>query len=217
MTIIIHGANGSPFVRKVKVAFAEKSLPYEQQPLVPFGVSDEYKKKSPLGKIPCLEDGDFTLPDSSCILAYAEKLEPSSPLYPSDPKQYGRALWYEEYADTKLVETVGPFFFERIIKKNFMQQEPDEERLKKVAAEGYPPVFDYLEGELADREYLVGNAFSVADIATASPFVNFNHAGESVDPARWPKLAAYLEHIHSRPSFKACIEEEKAMFGGGQA
>ena len=59
MGILLHGANGSPFVRKVRVILDEKSLPYEQNPVIPFGVSDEYKEKSPLGKIPCLEDGDY--------------------------------------------------------------------------------------------------------------------------------------------------------------
>jgi glutathione S-transferase len=214
---ILHGANGSPFVRKVKVALAEKSVAFDQEPLIPFGVSDEYKKKSPLGKIPCWEDGDFVLPDSSCILAYLERSQSTPSLYPSDPKQFARALWYEEYGDTKLVEVCGPPFFERVIKGGFLQQEPDEERVAKVIAEEQPPVFDYLEGEVGDREYLVGTQFSVADIATASPFVNLMHAGAALDASRWPKLGAYLERIHSRPSFKACIEEEKAAFSGGRS
>ena len=195
MTIIIHGANGSPFVRKVKVAFAEKSLPYEQKPLIPFGVSDDYKRMSPLGKIPCLEDGDFTLPDSSCILAYAEKIQPNPPLYPSDAKEFGRALWYEEYADSKLIEVLTPFFFERIIKKNFLQQEPDEERLKGVAADAVPPVLDYLEGEVADREYLVGGSFSIADIAIASPVVNYSHAVARGLPGAHP-LSTLLQGLY---------------------
>ena len=42
--------------------------------------------------------------------------------------------------------------------------------------------------------------------------MNLAHAGEGVDAGRWPKLAAYVERIHARPSFKACIEEEKAAF-----
>jgi glutathione S-transferase len=209
MTIQIHGANGSPFVRKVKVALAEKSIPFEQIPLIPFGVSDEYKRKSPLGKIPCLEDGDFTLPDSSCIIAYLEKLQPNPPLHPSDPQQFGRALWYEEYGDTKLVEVIGPVFFERFVKKVLMKQEPDEARIQEVLGQ-QPPVFDYLEGEVADREYLAGGQFSIADIAIGSPFVNLQLAGESIDASRWPKLEAYVERIHSRPSFKACIAEEPA-------
>ncbi|MGI9592393.1 MAG: glutathione S-transferase family protein [Myxococcota bacterium] len=207
---ILHGANGSPFVRKVRVICAEKSIAYEQNPLIPFGVSDEYRAKSPLGKIPCWEDGDYVLPDSSCIGLYLEKLHPTPALYPADARELGRALWYEEYADSKLTETVGPFFFERFVKKNLMQQEPDEERLKPILAEQVPPVFDYLEREVTDREYLVGNRFSIADIATASPFVNFALGGESVGAGRWPNLAAYLERVHSRPSYKGVLEAEQA-------
>ncbi len=210
---ILHGASASPFVRKVRVAFAEKGVSYELNPLMPFAPSPEYLKKSPLGKIPCLEDGDFVLPDSSCIIAYLERAHPNPPLYPSDPKEYGRALWYEEYADTRLVENLGAVFFERVVKA-MLKQETDEARVKQVLAEGIPPVLDYLEGEIGDREVLVGTRFSVADIATCSPFVNFMHAGESVDASRWPRLASYVERIHARPSFKPVIEEEKAQFGG---
>ncbi len=208
---IIHGASASPFVRKARVAFAEKGVAYELNPIMPFGPNPEYMKKSPLGKIPCLEDGDFVLPDSSCIVAYLERANPNPPLYPSDPKEYGRALWYEEYADTRLVENLGAVFFERVV-KSMLQQETDHERVKQVLGEGVPPVFDYLEGEIGDREVLVGTHFSVADIAICSPFVNFMHAGESVDASRWPRLAAYVERTHARPSFKALIEEEKAQF-----
>lgn len=211
MGILLHGANGSPFVRKVRVILEEKSIPYEQDPLIPFGVSDEYKKKSPLGKIPCLEDGGYVLPDSSCIGQYLERAHPNPALYPSDAKQLGRALWYEEYGDTKVVEVCTPPFFERVIKKNFMQQEPDEARVQQVIDEAQPPVFDYLEGEIGDQEYLVGGLFSAADIAIASPFQNLSLAGEQVDAGRWPKLAAYLQRVLARPSYKACIADEEAM------
>ena len=101
---ILHGAPLSPFVRKARVALAEKGVDYELDPLVPFGVADEYKKLSPLKKIPCWEEGDFALPDSSAIVAYLERIQPEPSLYPQDPKQFARALWYEEYADTKLAE-----------------------------------------------------------------------------------------------------------------
>ena len=39
MGILLNGANGSPYVRKVRVILDEKSLPYEQNPVIPFGVS----------------------------------------------------------------------------------------------------------------------------------------------------------------------------------
>jgi glutathione S-transferase len=209
---ILHGVNASPFVRKTRVALAEKGIEYELVPVMPMGQTAEYKAISPLGKIPCYQEGDFTLPDSSCIIAYLERKQPDPALYPADPKQFGRALWYEEYADTKLVEMLGVVFFNRIVAKMIGQQ-PDEAAIA-AALEAVPPVFDYLEGELADREVLAGSHFSVADIAVSSPFVNFAHAGEAPDPGRWPRLTAYLERNHGRPSFKAVIEEEKAALAG---
>ncbi len=213
--MIIHGVNASPFVRKVIVALAVKGLDYELNPVMPIGVSDEYKQKSPLGKIPCLEDGDYLLPDSSCIIQYLEALQPEPALYPSDPKQRGRALWYEEYADTKLVETVGPVFFERVVKKQIMKAEPDEERAAKVIAEDVPPVFDYLEGEVPDSgDGIVGGRFSIADIALGSGLVNARHGGLTVDAARWPRLAAYAAAVHGNPYFKPIIEQETAQLGG---
>ena len=92
----LHGVSLSPFVRKVRVALAEKSIAYEQVPVMPFNQTDEYFAKSPLGKIPCWEDGEFVLPDSSAIIAYLERVHPEPALYPSDPKEFGRALWYED-------------------------------------------------------------------------------------------------------------------------
>lgn len=206
----LYGASQSPFVRKVKVALAEKGIAYEQDPVIPFGVSDEYRRKSPLGKIPCWEEDGFALPDSSCILAYLERTHPEPRLYPEDPRDFGRALFCEEYADTKLAETLGAFFFERYVRKNLMKQEADEERLAKLMAEQVPPVFDWLEAQVEGREVLVGRHFSVADIAMASPFVNWAWAGERVDASRWPALAAYVKRIHARPSFEEVLEAEGA-------
>jgi glutathione S-transferase len=212
MSIVIHGVGGSPFVRKVRVALAEKGIAYESNPVMPGMAPDGYSKLHPLKKIPVYQEGDFVLPDSSCILAYLERSQPKPPLYPSEPKAFARALWYEEFSDTKLSDTIGPIFFNRFVKPKIFKQEPDEAIIRQKLGE-LEALFDYLEGELGDAEYLVGNRFSVADIAVGSILVNFAHAGEKLDAGRWPKLAAYAERIHSRPSFKALIEEDRGTFG----
>jgi glutathione S-transferase len=210
MAFKIIGAALSPFVRKTRVFFAEKGVPYELEPLVPFGVSAEYKKKSPLGKIPCLEHDGRALPDSSVICAYLERIQPQPALYPSDPWDYGRALWFEEYMDGGFVGTaMAPVFFERVVKK-LMGAQPDEAKAQEAIDKAIPAGCEYLSEQLGDQEYLVGGRFTIADIAVASPFVNLGHAGVPVDGKRFPKLAAYLARIHSRPSFKALIEEERA-------
>ena len=210
MAFKIIGAAASPFVRKTRVFFAEKGLPYDYEPLIPFNVPAEYKKKSPLGKIPCLEHDGRPLPDSSVICAYVEKVQPQPALYPSDPWDYAQALWLEEYMDGGMVgSAMAPIFQERVIKK-LMNAQPDEARAKEAEDKLLPVYCDYLSERLGDAQYFVGGRFSIADIAVASPFVNLQHAGVRPDAKRWPKLTAYLERIHARPSFKALIEEEAA-------
>ncbi len=210
----LYGALGSPFVRKAIVALTEKGIAYDHDPVVPFGPNPEYRKISPLGKIPAFRDGDRTMADSSVILAYLERTHPEPALYPSDAYDYARALWFEEYGDGGLAPVLGgKIFFARIIGPRFMNQPTDEAAVQKALNEEVPPLFDYLEKELEGKDYLVANRFTVADIGVATIFVNFQFAGCTVDAKRWPKLAAYVERIHNRPSFKAVIEKEKAAFG----
>src|SRR5262245_42436653 len=119
----VYGAGASPFVRKVRVVLAEKKLPYDLEPVLPINVSAEFKKISPLGKIPAYRDGEVTLSDSSVICAYLERKHPSPALYPSDPYEFARALWFEEYGDSALVGVTGPkIFFKKIIAPRFFNQ-----------------------------------------------------------------------------------------------
>ncbi|MEO1935090.1 MAG: hypothetical protein ABGX04_09940 [Myxococcales bacterium] len=41
--------------------------------------------------------------------------------------------------------------------------------------------------------------------------MSFQHGQAKVDAERWPRLAAYVDRVLSRPSFKAIVEEEQAM------
>jgi glutathione S-transferase len=206
----IHGVNASPFVRKIRAVFEEKGLAYDLNPVMPFGTSDEFREISPLGKIPVYQDGDYTLPDSSCIALYIERKHPEPALYPADDEAFGRALFLEEYADTKLTEVLTTVFVQRVINKKIMKGESDESICRTALTERIPPVLDYLESLVGGGDGIVEGRFSIADIAIASPFVNFAHAGEKVDASRWPGLAAYVDRVHARPSYRKLIDEEMA-------
>ncbi|HEX2594366.1 MAG TPA: glutathione S-transferase family protein [Rhizomicrobium sp.] len=215
MSITIYGGSVSPFVRKVRVVLAEKGVEYQLDQVNPFAPPPEFLAISPLKRIPVLRDTDVpepnTLPDSSIICDYLENKYPNPPLYPSNPFQRARALWFEEYADSTMASNIGSgLFFERIVKK-MMRQQTDESVCQKTLSEKLPPLFDYLSKEIAGRQYLAGDAFSIADISVGTIFVNFVHAGEALDTGRWPELAKYIASIHARPSFKALIDEESPM------
>jgi glutathione S-transferase len=205
MSLIIHGAAPSPFARKVRVLCHEKGLDYELRTLAPFPKTPELLALHPLGKIPVLQDGDFVLPDSSVICAYLERLHPAPRLYPKDPKQLGRALWYEEYADTKLIEVVGAVFFERFVKPNVFNGEPDEAVVRDALENKIPPAFDYLEKQIPKGGETLLGELSIADLAVGAQLQGLALANETIDAGRWPELARYATALLARPSF------EKAM------
>lgn len=209
----LYGVGLSPFVRKVRVLLAEKGVAYEHDPVLPFNVSAEYKAISPLGKVPAYRDEKGALADSSVICAYLERCHPTPALYPSDPYEYARALWFEEYGDSPLVAITGPkIFFQKIVGPRFFNQPTDDAVVSKAISEELPPLLDYLESQLTG-DWLAGSQFSIADIGIGTQFVNLRLAGVSIDATKWPKLARYIARVHERPSFKALIEEDRAALG----
>jgi len=218
MSLVVLGGGVSPFVRKVRVVLAEKGLDYKHEQVNPFAPPEGYREISPLGKIPAFKDGDRTLCDSSVISAYLEKRYPTPALYPSDPYDYARALWFEEFMDGGLVPVVGPHIFLALVLKPLLSggKPPEagaEENAKKIWAEQAEPLLGYLEKQLGDNDFFVGNRLSIADITVASILVNPRHAGFAPERKRFPKLRAFLDRMWSRPSFKKLIEEDSPVFG----
>jgi glutathione S-transferase len=129
----IFGANVSPFVRKVLATATHKGIDFEHEVVMPGSDDPEFRKMSPLGKIPALQDGDLVVSDSSIICEYLEDTLPAVRMLPESLEQRARARWYEEYGDTKMAEAFGLYFFERVAKPLFGDNSgPDEERLKDL-------------------------------------------------------------------------------------
>lgn len=207
----LYGVSLSPYVRKVLMFAAEKGIDLELKP-VGLGQPDpEFRETSPFGKMPGFADGDFRISDSSAIVTYLEAKHPEPALFPSDPKDRARAVWYEEFIDTILVPAGAKVFFNRVV-AGLIGREGDLAVADKAAAEEMPPLYDYLEGVVPEGDnWLVGERLSIADIAVASPFVNMMHCDASPDPARYPKLTAYVQRWFARSSLTPIIAREKAF------
>jgi glutathione S-transferase len=201
----LYGVHGSPFVRKARVVLEEKGIPYESERLVPVPRTPALLALHPMGKIPVLRDGELVVPDSSVICAYLEKKHPAPALYPEDPADFARALFLEEYADTRLFEVIGPVLFERVVKRNVFQQEPDEARVRHVLEHDLPPAMDYLEDQLpADRGSALAR-FSVADAAIGAQLGSLTLSAIEIDARRWPRTARYYQALLARPSFETAM------------
>ena len=199
----IIGSFVSPYVRKVLACMHLKGLAYEIDPITPFFGNDEFRRLSPLCRIPVLIDGDFTTSDSSVICAYLDEAYPGYPLLPADPKDRARARWLEEFADTRLGDLfIWGLFYQRVVHPLVWGEPGDEQRIAKVINEEAPAALDYLEGELPERGWLFGD-FGLADIAVASFFRNAAYADFEVDAARWPRVAGFVARALAHDAFSS--------------
>jgi glutathione S-transferase len=205
----VFGVSLSPFVRKLRAYLAEKGIDYDIESVMPGSDDADFRKISPLGKVPAFSDDKVSISDSSVICAYLERENPDPPLYPNDAAAYARALWLEEWADTVLVAAAVVPFRERLLARALFNREPDEDAVTQAIENELPTAFDYLESQLSDSGHLVGDSITIADIAIATHFANLGYGGCSVDAERWPKLAAYAGDMLARPSFAALLAEEK--------
>jgi glutathione S-transferase len=207
--MIIFGAPVSPYVRKVLVYAHERGIEAESVPVSPFQPTPEFLAASPFSKVPAMVDDDFSLSDSSAIIAYLEAKHADGPLIPTEAKARGRTMWFDELADTIMTAAFGAVFFNRVVAPKFLKQEGDLAAADKAVKESIPPIYAYLEGVIPASGFLVEDRLTLADIAVASPFVNGKHCDVVPDAGQYPKLTSWLAAMHARPGFAGIIEREK--------
>ena len=212
--IKLHGAYGSPFVRKVLYVLAVKDLPFEHIQQMPFTGDAQYLKINPLGKIPSLQDGDLTLCDSTVICEYLEDSHPTPAVYPTGAADKARARWLEELADSRVTELAAGIFFQRYMRAVVMKKESDEELVEKIITERLPPLLDHLESQVPADGFIFGDIM-LADVSLLSPFINASYAGYQVDPGRWPLFSGLLARVKSDQVMSRILSDEAAAMGIG--
>jgi glutathione S-transferase len=194
----------SLFARKVEIALAEKSLPFERE-MVAFTQEAGYAPKhpavlaaNPKGQVPVLLDGDLTLFDSTLIFEYLEDAYPTPPLYPRGAAARARCRLVELSADEILLPLVRNLMYRNA------PPDPDPERQRLRESEGAraeAAIRDYyagLEARLAGGDYLCGE-FSVADIAMfMTVLFVLRLRGPRLDG--FPALAGWYARVGARPS-----------------
>jgi glutathione S-transferase len=206
----IYGFPLSPFVRKVVVAAREKGLAYELIPANPSQPTEEFLAVSPFSKIPAIADGDFCLADSTAIVTYFDAKHPEPALLPAEARARGRAVWFEEVADTILIPAGAPIVVNRFLRPNVFGTEGDE-AAAVAGEEAIRKPLGYLENAVSGGGWLDGD-FSLGDIAVACSIKTLSYAGWALDVAAYPKLAAWYGRVTERPAWQQAADEETAVF-----
>ena len=156
-----------------------------------------YLDINPMGTVPTLVDGTVTLTESSAMCQYlAEKYGPTElGLDVSDP-QYGEYLNWLYRSDATLT-------FPQTLVLRYTRLEPEERRVPQVVADytkWYYSRLRSVEMALEGRDYLLGDRFTVADIAVG--YAVFLGVSLGLDEKYKPNTQAYLARLMARPAFQ---------------
>ncbi|HEU0133364.1 MAG TPA: glutathione transferase GstA [Allosphingosinicella sp.] len=166
----------------------------------PDKVTDEGEKLTdvnPKGAVPTLRlDDGSVLTENAVILQYLADRSPAGTLAipPSGIERY-RLLEWLNFIATELHKGFGPLW---------NPATPGE--FKEATREALGKKFDYLQAQIGDGPYILGDRFSILD-AYAFAVLNWTRI-HSIDIARWPGLAAYLGRVAARPAVQETLKAE---------
>lgn len=212
MSLTVFGAPLSPFVRKVRLCLLEKGLDYQLEVVMPFTPPEWYLQLNPLGRIPAMKDGELCLADSSVICQYLEETyEQTARLYGNSSVERAQIRWLEKYADYELAPLTTFGVFRNRVLKPSAGHPCNEESVQIALNQKLPPHFDYLEQQLGQRSYFVGDRLSMADIALTCQLINMEYGGELIDANRWPKLVKHFARVKTIASVQSLLPGEQRM------
>jgi glutathione S-transferase len=163
----------------------------------------EHLKRNPHGQMPALEldDGNY-LSEVTAICEYLEEKQPSPPLIGTTPEERAECRMWTRRVDLNICEplAMGYRFGEAL--KFFQKRIPVAPEaspgLKMIAANR----LEWLNGQMARKQYLCGNRFTLADVLLYC-WINFgNQVGQPLNPAN-TNIVAWFARVGERPSAQA--------------
>lgn len=193
----------SSYSQKVLMALYEKNIAFDPEivDLREEAARAEYRKTYPLGKVPLLvlDDGHL-IPESSIIIEYLDSHFESGPrLIPKDPELSRRTRFKDRMQDLYLNESVTTLIFESWKPKAERNQEAIERARFRAGV-----IYDFMDNDLADKRWLMGSEFSLADCAAAPPLF---YAQEHFPFHTRRHIAAYWERLSARPSWQKVFKQ----------
>ena len=205
MSLTLHYHPLSSFCWKVLIGLYENGTPFEPL-LVNLGEAasrDAFYAVWPIGKFPVIEDrarGEI-VPESSPILDYLDLYYPGPTRFtPADPE----AAWRTRLWD-RLIDSYVHLPMQAVVANRIRPPEAKDPHGVAQARATMAKAYGVIETGLADRTWLSGDSFGLADCA-ALPAL---HYGNRVQPfgAGHPRIATYLQRLEARPSVARVLAE----------
>ena len=189
----------SPYARKVRIVAAEKKLELDLEVADPWNPGPELASINPLGKVPALimDDGTSVI-DSRVIVEYLDGLSPVHRLIPEASRDRIAVKRWEAIADGLCDAAILARLEGSRPDRNDSSARQIERQRGKISA-----CIDEMARDLGEREFCVGNALSLADIAAgcALGYLKLRYVDISWESAH-PNLARLYKKLSARTSFR---------------
>jgi len=160
-------------------------------------MSPEFLAVNPMGMIPCIKDGDLMLHESLAINLYLAR-KYGGPLAGKTVEEEGQMSMWSMWAATE----VEPYSVALVrIYDNAQENSEAGKAGIAVACRSLKKPLDVLEKHLQNRDYLVGNRFTAADLNLAE-VMRYAQTEQELFDTR-PKMKAWIERCQSRDAYKA--------------
>ncbi|HTB72727.1 MAG TPA: glutathione S-transferase family protein [Polyangiaceae bacterium] len=185
----------SPNVRRVRLTAAVLGLELEEKKL-DFAKGEhknpEYLALNPNGAVPTLVDGDFVLTESRAIMQYLASKKPESGLLPRDEAGRADVTRWQFWDAAHFSPQLGTLGFEKVIKPMMGLGDPDNAKVQEALG-NFRRFAAVLDKRLAGKQFIVGNALTIADLTIASSLMYSKQAEAPV--AEFPNVQAWFSRI----------------------
>ena len=194
----------APNPRIVRVYLAEKGI---EVPKVQVDIAaaenrqPEYLAKNPMGGLPMLELDDGTyIAETIAICRYFEEQQPEPALFGTDAKDKAVVEMWRRRMELEVAVPIMQTF--RNTHEFFKGRIPQVAEWGEVMREAATKRLEWLDSVLADREWIAGERFTIADI-TAMVGIDFGRPSKIRIADDQKNLTRWHEAASSRPSAKA--------------
>ena len=159
--------------------------------------------------MPFIRDGDLVLNESNTIVAHiSNKFGAGSGVYPADADELSQAWQWLEFGEQYLVPRTNPVFF-GVVRESFapslgLPGAPSAEEIE-AAVPKCAEAFSVLDAHLAGKQWMLGEAFTMADITVAiqaNRLVGNDGFGfKELSPTLFPNVVAWHARLSERPAF----------------
>ena len=204
--LTLYGHPISSYTWKALIALYENETPFDFITVDQTTYAD-FIAKWPMGKFPVLVDSDrkTMTTETSVIIEYLDRYYPGRTRFV--PQDFDTALEVRRW--DRVFDHINTTM-SKVVLDNIRAEGQHDPVGVDEAKRAVHAAYSVVEAQLGDREFIVGDGFTMAD-CSAAPALWCSVRNVPLDD-KYPRIAAYLERLITRPSFARCVKGAEPLF-----